>query len=109
MMCSTIFTLKQVVCTGSESGLVISCNQLPRPTKRFAACRRSFHAGDAFADERSFKFGPSADDREHGTAHGAIDVRLIPDADEAHAEMVEFLERRQQVPRAAREAVKLLD
>ena len=42
-------------------------------------------------------------------AHGAVGIDLILDADEAHAEMVEFFERRQQMARAAREAVEFPD
>ena len=56
-----------------------------------------------------FQFGHGADDGEHRPAHGAVGVDLILDADEAHAEMVELLQRRQQMARAAREAIEFPD
>ena len=66
------------------------------------------HAGsDALADERGFQFGHGADDGEHGPAHRAVRVHLVLHTDEAHAEMVELLQRGEQVARAAGEAVKL--
>ena len=56
-----------------------------------------------------FQFRHGANDGKHGPAHRAIGVDLILDADEAHAEVVELLERHQQMARAAGEAVKLPD
>jgi flavin-dependent dehydrogenase len=52
----------------------------------------------------------SADDGEHRPTHRAVGVDLILDADEAHTEMVEFLQsRQQQMACAAREAIKFPD
>src|SRR3954470_12216217 len=63
----------------------------------------------AFADERGLQFGHRADDSEHCSAHRAVGIYLILDADEAHAEMVEFFQRRQQMARAARKAIEFPD
>src|SRR5271163_2609758 len=41
--------------------------------------------------------------------HRAVGIHLILDADEAHAEMVEFFQRRQQMARAARKAIEFPD
>ena len=65
--------------------------------------------GDTLADQRRFQFGHGANDGEHCPAHGAFGVDLILYAYEAHAQMVEFLKRSQQVARAAREAVEFPD
>ena len=65
--------------------------------------------GHALADQRQLQLGHGADDGEHRPAHRAAGVDLILDADEAHPEVVELLERRQQVARAAGEAVELPD
>ena len=56
-----------------------------------------------------FEFSHGADDGEHRPTHRAVGVDLILNADEAHTEMVEFLQGRQQVACAAREAIKLPD
>ena len=69
-----------------------------------------FHSGGhALADQRGLKFRHGADDGEHRPAHGAVGVHLILDADKAHAEMIEFFKRRQQMPGAAREAIEFPD
>lgn len=52
-----------------------------------------------------FEFGHGADDGEHCPTHGAVGIDLILDADEAHAELVELLERSQQVACVAGEAI----
>jgi hypothetical protein len=52
------------------------------------------------------KFRHCADDGEHRLSHGAVGVNLILDADEACAEMIEFLQGCQQVACAAREAIE---
>ena len=68
------------------------------------------HAGaDAFADQCGFRFGHRPDDREHGASHGAVGVDLVLHADEAHAEMVEFLEGDEEVTHGPGEPVKLPD
>jgi hypothetical protein len=46
------------------------------------------------------------DDGEHRSTHWAVCVDLIPQADEAHPEMIEFFERHQQLAHAACEAIK---
>ena len=56
-----------------------------------------------------FQFGHGADDSEHCSTHRAVGIYLILDADEAHAEMVEFFQRRQQMARAARKAIEFPD
>ena len=53
--------------------------------------------------------GHRADDGEHRPAHRAIGVDLILDADKAHPEVVELLERRQQMARAASKAIEFPD
>jgi hypothetical protein len=50
-----------------------------------------------------------ADDSEHGASHRACGVDLILDADEADAEIIELLERGEQVAGGSREAVELPD
>src|SRR3954469_2860238 len=62
---------------------------------------RAHAGGHALADERGLQLGHRADDGEHRPAHRAFGVDLILDADKAHAEVVERLECRQQVARAA--------
>src|SRR5215207_2569446 len=54
---------------------------------------RAHAGGHALADERGLPFGHRADDGEHRPAHRALGVDLILDADKAHAEVVEILER----------------
>ena len=56
-----------------------------------------------------FEFSHGADDGEHRTTHGAVGVDLILDADEAHAQMIEFFQGRQQMACAARETVEFPD
>jgi hypothetical protein len=74
----------------------------------FATRFRGPHSGgDTLADQRRFQFGHGADDGEHRPAHGTFGIDLILYAYEAHAQMVEFLERSQQVARASCEAVPL--
>src|SRR5215217_6087490 len=78
------------------------------PPKMPAARLSGPHTGgDALADERRFQLGHGADDGEHGAAHGAVRVDLVLNAYKAHPEVVEFLKCRQQVARAAGEAVEL--
>src|SRR3954453_14444878 len=73
----------------------------------FHACFGCAHAGShALADERELQFGHRADDGEHRPAHRAIGVDLILDADKSPPEVVELLERRQQVARAASKAIE---
>lgn len=43
-------------------------------------------------DERCLQFGYGADDGEYGPAHRATGVHLILTADEAHPEVVQFLQ-----------------
>ncbi len=61
----------------------------------------------SFADERGLQVGHRADDGEHSPPHGAVGVNLILHADEAHSEMVELFQRRQQMACATGEAVEL--
>ena len=56
-----------------------------------------------------FKLGHGADDGEHCAPHRAIGVDLILDTDKPDTEMVEFLQSRQQVARAAGKAIELPD
>tara|TARA_R110002051_G_scaffold268702_1_gene328717 strand:- start:96 stop:398 length:303 start_codon:yes stop_codon:yes gene_type:complete len=66
-----------------------------------------FHTGrDPFADQGRFQLGHGADDGEHRPSHGTCGVDLVLQADEAHAEMVEFFERRQEMAGRAGEAVE---
>ena len=67
----------------------------------------SHTGGYALADERGLQLRHGGDDGEHRSAHGTAGVDLILDADETHAEMIEFLQRRQQMARAPGEAVEL--
>ncbi len=76
------------------------------PPARFG---RPHPGGDALADQGRLEFGHGADDGEHGPAHRAVGIDLILHADEADAEMVELLERGEQMARAAGEAVELPD
>jgi hypothetical protein len=55
---------------------------------------------------RCWVAGRPANDGEHCSAHWALGVYLILDADEAHREVVELFKRCQQVGRAPRKAVE---
>jgi len=50
-----------------------------------------------------------ANDGEHRTAHRAVGIDLVLDADEPDPKVVEFLQGRQQVARTAGEAVEFPD
>ena len=72
-----------------------------------ARLSRPHAGGDTLADQRGLQLGHGADDGEHRPAHRAAGVHLVLNADEAHAEVVELFQRRQQVAGAAGEAVEL--
>ena len=85
---------------GARGGLPI---RLPRTRAAFIpAVTRSLISED-------LKFRHGADDGEHGPAHGTVGVHLILDADKAHAEMIEFFKRHQQMSGAAREPIEFPD
>jgi len=65
----------------------------------------SHTGGYALTDERGLQLRHGGDDGEHRSAHGTAGVDLILDADETHAEMIEFLKRQQQVTSAPGERV----
>ena len=81
--------------------------------RRWASDMRSFFLSCLHArlyplrDERGFEFGHRADDREHGLPHRPVGVDVALCADEANAQVIEFVKSSDQVGCAPGKAIEL--
>ncbi len=95
---------------GQVLNLLHHSRRVGRPAHMLATGPGGRHTRtDTLADQGSFQFRHRPDDGEHGPPHGALGIDLVLHADEAHAQMVEFLERGQEVTHGPGEPVKLPD